>query len=259
MELRIAEMQELKPIDFNFEEIKKELELKLKNYDTMIYSEDNIKAAKEDRATLNKLSKSLDTRRKEIKNEYMTPYMIFEEKMKELIGLVDNTSNKIDVQIKGYEDKVKQEKRISIEKVYEDNIGELKGLVSFDKLFREKWLNVSEKLSKVSQELIDEITRIKNEYEGLQQVMDDKELEDMKVFFFSTLSLERTLYQKKILDEEKAKIKAAEQVVKPEVSKVEVKEVKLYEVKFKVLANEKQLELLREFLLKNNIDYERID
>ena len=58
MELLIKDLVEVKPIELNYEELKQELTANLGRYESMIYSEDNIKSAKEDRANLNKLSKA---------------------------------------------------------------------------------------------------------------------------------------------------------------------------------------------------------
>lgn len=256
MELLIKDLVEVKPIEFNYEELKQELTANLGRYESMIYSEDNIKSAKEDRANLNKLSKALDERRKEIKKDFMKPYTEFEEKIKDLITLVDKTSKKVDSQVKFYEDKTKQEKKDIIKAIYDENIGELKKLVSFEKLFKDKWLNVSESLSKVSQELMEEIERIKQEYGTLQKVIaGDPSEEQLKMFFFSILSLERTLAQKEIVEAERQKLKEIEasnrQVTKPTDNE-------LIEVKFRVLATNEQLKLLSEFLINNNIKYGRV-
>ncbi len=256
MELLIKDLVEVKPIEFNYEELKQELTANLGHYESMIYSEDNIKSAKEDRANLNKLSKALDERRKEIKKDFMKPYTEFEEKIKDLITLVDKTSKKVDSQVKFYEDKTKQEKKDIIKAIYDENIGELKKLVSFEKLFKDKWLNVSESLSKVSQELMEEIERIKQEYGTLQKVIaGDPSEEQLKMFFFSILSLERTLVQKEIVEAERQKLKEIE-ASNRQVTKTADNE--LIEVKFRVLATNGQLKLLSEFLINNNIKYGRV-
>ena len=73
----------------NFEELKTALQRQLAIYQTIVYSSDGIKAAKKDKATLNKLKKAVDEKRKEIKKIYMQPYLIVEEQAKELIALID--------------------------------------------------------------------------------------------------------------------------------------------------------------------------
>lgn len=73
----------------NFEQLKQTLEQQLEAYKSLAYSQDSVKAAKKDKATLNKLKKAIDDKRKEIKKIYMQPYAIVEAQAKELIALID--------------------------------------------------------------------------------------------------------------------------------------------------------------------------
>ena len=54
----------------NFQELKQALEQQLEAYKSLAYSQDSIKAAKKDKAMLNKLKKVIDDKRKEIKRVY---------------------------------------------------------------------------------------------------------------------------------------------------------------------------------------------
>ena len=62
----------------NFEELKQTLTQQLKVYENIVYTADGLKAAKADKAALNKLKKAIDSRRKEIKEIYMQPYTILD-------------------------------------------------------------------------------------------------------------------------------------------------------------------------------------
>jgi len=256
MELAIKKIEEVKPIEFNYEELKESISQELKYYETMVYTEENLKNAKSDRAKLNKLATTLDEERKEMKNNFMKPYLEFEEKIKDLVGMVEKASKKVDEQIKSFENKNKQEKKDVIQAIYEENIGDLEKLVPFDKLFKNKWLNVSESISNIAQELMQEIERIKGEYTQLQKIIaGDSAEEQLKIFFFSILSLERTLAQKELIEEERKKINE----LSSESDNKTIKSDNLIEIKFKVLATNEQLALLSEFLIKNNIKYGRVN
>ena len=87
-------------IDFNFDAQKAWLEERLSYYNTLVVTEDAIKDAKADRAKLKKLREAMDTRRKEIKKEWMAPYSAFEAKVKELTSLIDQPIGAIDTQLK---------------------------------------------------------------------------------------------------------------------------------------------------------------
>ncbi|WNV59438.1 DUF1351 domain-containing protein [Oscillospiraceae bacterium NTUH-002-81] len=73
MELRVEEYQLPQKISFNFEELKAELQEKTQHYETMVYTDDQIKEAKADRANLNRLKKALNDERIRREKEYLAP------------------------------------------------------------------------------------------------------------------------------------------------------------------------------------------
>lgn len=110
MEFKIYNPQEegfLKEIDWNYEELKTEIQKKANDYMNLVYTADQIKDAKKDRAKLNKFVTALEDKRKEIKKQVMQPYTSFEKQEKELIGIVNQAVANIDTQIKGHEEAVR--------------------------------------------------------------------------------------------------------------------------------------------------------
>ena len=79
-ELKINEMQELKPINFNYKEIKQELTIQLQKYKNIAFKEEDIQEAKKTRADLNRLKKEVNDKKIKIKNEFIKPYTDFEIK-----------------------------------------------------------------------------------------------------------------------------------------------------------------------------------
>lgn len=70
MELRLINPNEsgfLQHIEWNSEEIRKQVQMMMSAYTDVVYTEDTMKAAKDDRATLNKFKKVIEDRRKEVK------------------------------------------------------------------------------------------------------------------------------------------------------------------------------------------------
>ena len=63
MELKVNEVQIPDAISFNYDELKQELAEKVSMYETMVYTEEQIKEAKADKASLNKLKKALNDER----------------------------------------------------------------------------------------------------------------------------------------------------------------------------------------------------
>ena len=111
MELKIYNPQEegfLKEIDWNYEELKIEIQGKANDYMNLVYTADQVKDAKKDRANLNKFVEALESKRKEIKKQITEPYSAFEKQEKELVGIVNKAISNIDTQIKGYEEATRQ-------------------------------------------------------------------------------------------------------------------------------------------------------
>lgn len=159
MELKIYNPQEdgfLRSIDWNFQELKKEITAKADDYKNLVYDiddDDQIKDAKKDRADLRKFNAALDDKRKEVKKRVMDPYTKFESQVKELTGIVDQAIDNIDVQVKDYEEIKRNEKLEKVRRIYEEEIGDLDRVVPFEKIFKEQWLNVSTTLKSIREEI----------------------------------------------------------------------------------------------------------
>lgn len=157
MELKIYNPQVdgfLKSIDWNFDELKEEITKKSSDYLNLVYSDDQIKDAKQDRANLRKLVTALEDKRKEIKKEVMLPYEDFAVKEKELVEIINGAIENIDTQVKGYEEGKRQEKLTKVKEIYKECISDLGRTVPFDKIFKESWLNVSTTLKSIKEEII---------------------------------------------------------------------------------------------------------
>lgn len=156
MELKIYNPQEdgfLQSIEWNFEELKQEVTKKANDYMNLVYSDDQVKEAKKDRADLRKFNTALNNKRKEVKGQIMAPYTAFESQIKELTGIVDQAIENIDTQVKGYEEAKRNEKLEKVKEVYKEVIGDLDRTVPFEKIFQERWLNVSTTLKSIKEEI----------------------------------------------------------------------------------------------------------
>lgn len=133
----------------NFEEIKSYLSAQLESYRNLVYTEDNLKLAKADKATLNKLKRALEDRRKEIKKEYMEPYLILEGQIKELTAMIDEPLAEIKAFTDQMEERRKAERREEIKRYYDSisaPLGELADMLfESEGFFDKKWLNATTK------------------------------------------------------------------------------------------------------------------
>lgn len=152
MELKINSYQLPEAISFNFEELKNELQVKTDQYTKLVYTDDNIKTAKEDRADLNRLKKALNDERLRLQREYMKPFEGFKKQVDEIIGIIDRPVLAIDRQIKEYEAIKQDEKKHKIEELFDSLL--FPEFVKLDeKIFNPKWLNASVSLKQIEDSL----------------------------------------------------------------------------------------------------------
>lgn len=161
MELRINQVTIPEQITFNYDELKQELAEKMAFYETLVYTDDQIKDAKTDRAGLNKLKKALNDERLRQEREYMKPFNTFKAQINEIIGIIDKPVALIDKQVKDYEEKKKQEKRTSIEELYA-SLG-AQPFLTLDKMWNDKWLNSSTSLNSIGAEIKEKIYQASND------------------------------------------------------------------------------------------------
>ena len=168
MELRVNEVQLPEAISFNYEELKKAVEEKAAQYSTSVYTEDQIQFAKADRASLKKLQKALNDERIRMEREYMQPFNDFKAKTKELIDIIDKPVQKIDKQVKSFEENQKLKKKDDILHFFEScNFPEW---IPFEKIFNEKWLNASTKMSAIETEIKDRLAQIETDLKTLSKL-----------------------------------------------------------------------------------------
>lgn len=151
MELIIKEWKTPEIINFNFEELKKEITAKSALYKNMVYTDETIKEAKADRAALNKFITALEDKRKEVKKQCLEPYNQFEKQIKELVAIINEPVKLIGTQITDFEDREKEKKKEKITELF-NNIG-FQSFVKLEQIFDSKWLNKSVSLKSIEDEL----------------------------------------------------------------------------------------------------------
>lgn len=151
MELRVNEVAIPEKISFNYEELKAELTEKVAFYETLVYTDDQVKDAKADRATLNKLKKTLNDERIRREKEYMQPFNEFKAQVNEIIGIIDKPIAVIDKQVKEFENQKKANKQNAIEELFA-TIG-FQNFVTLEKIWDPKWLNASVSMKSIEEQM----------------------------------------------------------------------------------------------------------
>ena len=276
----------IKSIDWNFEELKQEIEVKAADYMNLVYSDDQIKEAKKDRADLNKFKKALEDKRKDVKAQVMDPYKDFEVKIKELVVIVDKAVDNIDSQIKGYEEGLRQAKEKRCREIFDELVGDLDRVVTFEKVFNPKWLNRSTSEKSIKEEIKGILDKVDKELKAINSYMSPF-IYEMKEEYLKEFNLTHAIEvknklteaeeKKAVFEAERKRIEAEKRAKLEEEARtvheagVSIKEIridengdpyvaditdkeKVIEVTFRVTARESQFEALNRAItmLKNN-------
>lgn len=161
MELRIEPYKAPGQILFNYEELKAELMQKADAYASLVYTEDQIKAAKEDRANLNRLKKALNDERLKQEREYMQPFNQFKAQIQEIISIIDKPVAVIDKQVKAFEEQQKEEKMLKIEEFW--NGCELPAAIHLGQILDQKWLNASVSMKSIQEAIIAKLDQVEKD------------------------------------------------------------------------------------------------
>ena len=276
MELKIYNPSEesgfLKAIEWNYEELKAELSQKLEDYKGLVYTEEQIKEAKADRAKLNALATAIDSKRKEIKKQCLQPYEQFEAQIKDLLALIKEPVSLIDTQIKDFEEEKKKKKLEEVKELFEKlktEAGEELEFISFEQIFEEKFLNASISLKMVE-------TVISNKFNSIKCNL--KTIADLKEYSFEATevyketlnlneALEKAKYMVDIAEKKKTEEERKEQEKNEEIKEVvpdlqEAEEpatdVKREWTKFEAYLSIEEAKMLASWLKLNNIKIRRV-
>ena len=210
MELRLINPTEnnfLEHIEWNSEEIKAQVQAIMETYNGMVYTEDTMKLAKEDRATLNKFKKIIEDRRKEVKKKCLEPYERFETEVKDILAIIEEPIGIIDGQIKSFENQQKEEKKQKLIDAYNERIGELGEILPFDRVFDTRYLNATFALSKAIQEITEKVTRVGSDLQTIDGMESEFKL-NVRDVYIQTLDLSKAMAEDRRLREMKERMEA---------------------------------------------------
>ncbi len=282
MQLEVSEIKALEPIKFNFEQLKQEITTKVENYKHIVYSEDNIKEAKTDRANFNKLAKALNDEKIRVKNIVLEPYLPFEKQCNELIDLVKEASANADTQIKNYEQQIKDEKLKQIMNFFLENVGDYADLINFDDIYNERWLNVTYKMEQIEKDILHTLAKTKTDMAVIDSQFEEEDInKQVKMEYFNNIANPSVLTMailkgntiienNKKLEILKQKEESSQNITKSEEKITNNTEniteslgnspedEELQTLDFRVHVTQRQKFALKEFLKSNNIKFERV-
>lgn len=185
MSLELQVNQQVGLLDWNFEELNKQLDVELKRFDGLVITEYEIKTGKAMRASLNNLAKAIEAKRREVKKEFCAPYDEFESQTKVLTQKISRVSLGIDAQIKDFEEKEKQAKKQEIVD-YFDTLNFR--LIPLEKLWENSWLNKTCSEKSWKEQLSGKIEKIKVDLAIIGQ-MEAEDKETLKAMYLDCLDV----------------------------------------------------------------------
>lgn len=169
-------------INTNTEEIKEWLSERMEQYKNALFTEESKQVAKSELASLRKLKKAIDERRKEIKAQCMAPYDAFEKEVNQLKVIIDEPINLIDRQLREMEEERIRKKRIQIRELYEDVVGEAREYLPYDSIYDTKWDNAGTAMKKIRETMENLVTKTAQELSILQNSVSDVCEEAMEMY-----------------------------------------------------------------------------
>lgn len=275
-ELQIKEYQlpKLEIVDYEkYLELAKKDTKKYRNY---IVTKDSLSDDEKKRAELRKVAKTINDRRIEIAKELKAPIDELKSKCDVIINLYTKTADSIDKQIKAFEQKEKDERKQIIAEIFNNNVNELKEILSFDKIFDDKWLNKGnwkeDNTFKLENELIIKIETIRKDLITISELNSKYEVE-LKNDYLNNFNLGDTIrknndliQKEELLRSQKEKSeKVIEEQKEQEITKMLSKEIKEESIdpiktyKLKITGALSKQKKLKEFMDLNHMQYERIN
>ena len=238
-----------KPVVWNYEQLRADLETALADYQNRVYTEDMITEAKDDRAKLNKLKKAINDERIAREKEYMQPFNEFKEQAKELCELIDTASSGIGEQLDAFEEKRVSEKMESIRTTFNE-ISSLYPInfITLEMILSDKWLNKGTSNKAIAKDITDVFEKAVKDLDVIRKMP--------RYAFEAEEAYKVCLDLNKALDE--GERMANIQTKKGEETKTSAETEVAYEKVFKCKITETQAQALSDFCHKNGIKLERI-
>lgn len=183
----VVKKESIGEIETNIADIEQFVVERIKDYAPDTYMGD-ADSAKKDRAELNKAKKTLSDTRKAVIDRFLEPVRDFESRCKKLETLLDDASGKLDEIVKTKEGEEKEAKRSLIQTEWNSRNFDL---VPLEKVFNQKWLNKTYKLTDIRDEITASIEKIYKDLKTIEQYSDDAET--LKAHYLMCLDIGDTL------------------------------------------------------------------
>lgn len=243
-------------------------------YKSVVVTDESIRSAKQDIADLRNLAKKISDYRIALKKEHEKKIEKTIQQCIELTQILTDAASSMDVQVKELEDGVKRQKKQEIEEYFNSVAGDTAIVLSFEKVFDQKWLNKTAKMDDIKSSIDMTLNAVKKNL-GILHGMQSQYETEMIEAYLDSLDMGVALETKNRLEEKAAQIarmKAEQEQKKQEVQQTVVQPkpvpvqqpipapkqepVKFYDVR--LFMTETQKNLFKNFVVSNGIKYTKV-
>lgn len=179
-------------IEFNHDELKMQIASVMEKYKGLTFTEEKLKEAKKIVADLRKKKTMFDDERKRQKNEYLAPINAFDEKFKEVVGLIQEPIDAIAKQITVFEEQQRAQRVKNVEDFWETKIGDLFDNVKLGQVYKGEWANASTSNKTWMDAITTKVTSIRADLSVLEGLKSDF-IDELRETYFECLDLSTTM------------------------------------------------------------------
>lgn len=245
-----AEIKGIPQIEDNIEKVKEIAIATKEYYSTVVFTEEVMNEAKNEKAEINKFKSKVAGFRKSIMEEYKLPIANFEKTAKETESILSDTYDVINVQVAEYETKIKEEKREEIKSYFEEYAASKNiDFVGYEKLNQNVTLSASMKsLKEEVATFIDKVVEDLNLIETQEHKAEI--LAEYKNNLNVAQSINDVVARKKAIEEEKERLELREKLKAREAEQTaELEKVNKIEAPEVVTVQEEQEQSEEEFTM----------
>lgn len=244
----------------DYENILKEAENLAEHVNQVTVNDENLRESKKLVSTMNKRVTEMNDKRKEVKNEILKPYTEYEQQVKHIESVVRDAENHVRTQVRDLAEQERDEKRKEIANIYDMRIQhyDFESLMGFGDFIQNKHLNKSYSISKVEDDLVQWLEMVRQDLQTIDKVSkDDSEYKnEIIIAYQDTQNISKAIDNVEIAREQRRKVaeqsRQRELQTKRDARRQE--EVEEQESQYTITVSERDLNLVKEFLKRNDID-----
>ena len=236
-ELQVIEFEvtELVPakVSSNIDDLKNFMKIVKQKYEGWIVTEDDIDIAKSERTKLNKLERKISDERKKIQKKANADIETLIESLKTYEKEVKEISSFIGEQLKGYDEKIREEKKIEVQKKINNIFTRNPGLKIFLE-WNDKWLDKSFAFKKIENEVQKQYDELEKKQDFINSQIEKANAEIQFMITFESMKFLMTEDYNVItekIESKKNEIKQTEENLRQKAEKEKQRELAELEVK----------------------------